>query len=322
MKTHTCLEALAQFRQQLYQNFTNRADTLMELVDALCSTPSARSVVEYTLTSCFRRTYSTLFKALAEWRCDDLHLARLLAPFLPLPRQHSFWLLGVDVTPQPRPFAQTLPDRSMVYHPNPVQGNTPVTIGHQYSTVALLPETEAHCSPSWVVPLLTARVASTEDKEAVGARQIDALLQDPTLPFHDQLCVEVADSKYSKPAYLHAHRQHANLVTIVRVAGNRTVYRQPDAAAQPPGAGHPTWYGARFALGDPSTWPPADTHALTRYVSRRGKRYRVEIQTWNNCLMRGQRTPEVLPMQCYPFTLVRIVFYDRPGKLPFAARCG
>jgi DDE superfamily endonuclease len=315
MNTHTCTTALVQFRHKLYQNFTNRADTVMELVDALCSNGSARSVVEYSLTPCFRRTYSTLYKALAGWAWDKEQLARLLAPSLPRPR--SFWLLGVDVTPQPRPFAQTLPDRGMVYHPNPVPGNTPVTIGHQYSTVALLPEAHAQRSPSWVVPLATARVASTDDKEGIGAAQIDALLRDPALPFHDALCVEVADSKYSKPAYLHAHRQHANLVTIVRVAGNRTFYRQAQGDAQPAGAGHPTWYGARFSLGDPTTWPPADTYARTRHVSRRGKRYTVEIQTWNNCVMRGQRKPALLPMQRYPFTLVRIVFYDQAGQAAF-----
>ena len=317
MKTYTCTTALVQFRQQLYQNFTNRADTLMELVDALCSNTSARSVVEYSLTPCFRRTYSTLYKALAEWTWDTSTLARLLAPALPRPSERSFWLLGVDVTPQPRPFAQTLPDRSMVYQPNSVAGNTPVTIGHQYSTVALLPEATVPRSSCWVVPLATARVASADDKEGVGAAQIDALLQDQTLPFHDAFCVEVADSKYSKPAYLHAHRQHANLVTIVRVAANRTFYREAQSAVQRTGAGHPTWYGARFALGDPSTWPPSDTHAVTQHVSRRGKRYRVEITTWNNCLMRGQRKPTLLPMQRYPFTLLRIVFYDPAGQAAF-----
>lgn len=317
MNTQTCTAALVQFRNRLYQNFTNRADTLMELVDALCSNVSARSVVEYSLTPCFRRSYTTLYKALAAWTWDGQHLARLLAPDLPRPTARSFWLLGVDVTPQPRPFAQTLPDRSLVYQPNSVAGNTPVTIGHQYSSVALLPEEKAQHSPSWVVPLSTARVASCDDKEGVGAAQIDALLQDPTLPFHGELCVEVADSKYSKPAYLHAHRQHANLVTIVRVAANRTFYRQAQDAAQRTGVGHPTWYGARFALADPSTWPPADTHALSRHLSRRGKRYRVEILTWSNCLMRGQRKPKELPMQRYPFTLVQIVFYDQTGQVAF-----
>jgi len=86
----------------------------------------------------------------------------------------------------------------MVYQPNLLAGNIPVTIGHQYSSVALLPEEGAHLSPSWVVPLMTTRVASSDDKEAVGAAQIDALLQDQTLPFHKELCVEVADSSYSK----------------------------------------------------------------------------------------------------------------------------
>jgi hypothetical protein len=107
------------------------------------------------------------------------------------------------------------------------------------------------------------------------------------------------------------------LITIVRVAANRTFYRPAEAEAQPTGAGHPTWYGARFALGDPSTWPPSDSYALTQHVSRRGKRYRVEIVSWNNCLMRGQRKPKELPMHRYPFTLVRIVFYDQDGKPAF-----
>jgi hypothetical protein len=289
----------------------------MELVDALCSTTSARSVVELSLAPCFRRSYSTLYKALDEWRWDELHLARLLSPFLPPPTVRSFWLLGVDVTPQPRPFAHTLVDRSMVYQPNPVAGNIPVTIGHQYSTVALLLEERAQLSPSWVVPLSSARVSTADDKEDVGAAQIDALLLDQTLPFHDQLCVEVADSAYSKPAYLHAHRQHANLVTIVRVASNRSFYRMAESAAQQTGAGHPTWYGARFALGDPSTWPPCDSQTITEHLSRRGNRYRVEIQLWHNYLMRGQRKPKQLPMQRYPFTLVRIVFYDQEGKQAF-----
>ena len=36
---------LEQFRESLYQNFENRADTLMNLLDAMCSMPEAKSVV-------------------------------------------------------------------------------------------------------------------------------------------------------------------------------------------------------------------------------------------------------------------------------------
>ena len=92
----------------------------MELVDAICSNPHARSVVEYSLTPCFRRSYSTIFKAINEMKWDDLHIARLVTPYLPRPKNRPYWLLGSDVTPQPRPFARTLADRGMVHQPNMV----------------------------------------------------------------------------------------------------------------------------------------------------------------------------------------------------------
>jgi hypothetical protein len=314
-QSHT--EQLTQFRHRLYHTFHNRADTLMELVDAMCSTPTARSVVEYSLTPCFRRTYTALYKAVAECRWEDQALAWLLASSLPRPRQRPFWLLGVDVTPQPRPYASTLADRGMVYHPTPVKGNKPVTIGHQYSTVALLPEPEEYVSRSWVVPLKTRRVRTDEDKELVGAAQVDDLLQDPWLPFHEALCVEVGDTSYSKPAYIDANRQHANLVTIARVRSNRVFYRQFVPQEAQTDRGHPTWYGERFSLQDSATWRGPDERVTTTHLSRRGKSYRVEIHAWHNLLMRGKLKPKRLPMHRHPFTLVRIVLYDEGGQQAF-----
>ena len=304
-----------QFRQELYQNFTNRADTLLELVDAICSNPTATSVVELSQTACFRRTYSNLFKAIAEWQPPNMLLAHLLRPYLPAPEQRPFRLLLVDVTTQPRPYGQTVADRGLVYQPTVIKGNKPVTLGHQYSSVVLGLEPEAGVSDSWVLPLLTERVPTSQDKELVGSRQIDALLDDPQLPFGQELCVEVVDSSYSKPAYLHAHRRHANLVTIARAKGNRTFYHQfqPETEADP-AAGHPTWYGQPFKLSDPTTHPAPD-ESLSRWeTSRRGKRYRVEIRAWHNMLMRGKRD---LPMHQYPFTLVCITRYHEDGTPAF-----
>jgi DDE superfamily endonuclease len=306
---------LKQFRTELYQNFTNRADTLMELVDALCSNAGATSVVELSQMACFRRSYSNLFKAIDEWQPPKMLLPHLLQPYLPVPRQYPFRLLLVDVTAQPRPYGQTVADRGMVYQPTGVKGNKPVTIGHQYSSVVLGLEPEAGVSGSWVLPLLTERVPTSQDKEMVGSRQVDALLDDPQLPFGQELCVEAVDSSYSKPAYLHAHRRHPNLVTIARAKSNRTFYPQfqPDPAADQ-SAGHPTWYGAPFKLSDPAGRAAPD-ETLTRWeTSRRGKRYRVEIQAWHNMLMRGKRG---LPMHQHPFTLVCITRYDENGQPAF-----
>lgn len=303
---------LEQFRQRVYQNFNNRADTLMELVDALSSNTDASSVVELSLNPAFRRHYTALYKGVAEVELAEEALAQLIGPHLPLPAHFPFWLLGVDVTSQPRPFSATLQDRRMVYQPNQVHGNKPVTVGHRFSTVALLAEREATTVP-WIVPLATARVPSMVDKEMAGARQLDHLLSDETLPFHEQLCVEVGDSRYSKPAYLHANRHHENLVTIARARSSRIFYRQPPVQKQP-GRGRPRWYGDRFSLQDPASRHPPDETLATTHRSRRGHQYQVHIQAWHNLLMRGKQKPRRLPMHEHPFTLVRVSWVDAYGR--------
>jgi len=308
-----------QFRLQLYQNFNKRADTAMDLVDALCSYPSAKSPVELSLSPLFRRTHTALYKSIAETEWEKVPLAELMGSYLPPPKQRSYWLLGVDGTSQARRFAQTVEDRGFVYQPNLVAGNKPVTIGHQYSTLALLPEKEDQVSGSWVVPLCTSRVPTEEDKELVGARQVRHVLDNPGLPWYGELVVQVGDSKYSKPAYLHAtHQGHENLVSITRVRSNRTFYH---AYVYPDGerpAHRPKRYGKAFKLPDPSTQGKADIETSLTHTTRRGKTYTYTIQAWKDMLMPGKNKPERIPMWQYPFTLVKITAFDDEGKPVFA----
>ena len=291
----------------------------MELVDALCSYPSATSPVELTLSPLFLRTHTALYKCMAETAWEDVPLATLLGPYLPGPKKRSYWVLGVDVTSQPRQFGQTVKDRGFVYQPNLVAGNKPVTIGHQYSTLALLPEKEAQVSKSWVVPLSTTRVATHEDKEQVGAWQINQALDDPELPWHDQWIVQVGDSRYSKPAYIHAtHQDHENLVSILRVRSNRTfyhVYEYPDGE-QP--ANRPKRYGEAFKLPDPETQQQPDQETTLTHTSRRGKTLTYTIQAWSDIVMPGKNKPERIPMWRHPFTLVKITARDEHGKAIYA----
>ncbi len=179
---------------------------------------------------------------------------------------------------------------------NAVAGNKPVTIGHQYSTVGLRSEPEPGMTKSWMIPMSTQRVATDQDKELVGARQMQELLADPDLPWHEELVVEVGDTSYSKPAYLHANREHDNLVTIARVRSSRTFYRQfvyPDGELP---RHRPRRYGEPFNLPDPMTWHPPDQKTQFSTTSRRGKTYTVEIQAWHNMLMPGKNKPERIPM--------------------------
>ena len=48
----------------------------------------------------------------------------------------------LDCTPNPRPFANKLADRTIVHAPNPAPGNKPICVGHQYSVLALLGQDE------------------------------------------------------------------------------------------------------------------------------------------------------------------------------------
>ena len=304
MITEENASQLTQFRKQVYQNFNKRADALMNLVDALSSNSRARSVVELSLEACFQREHTSVFKAIADFDPQVMtkSLAQLAAPYLPRPQERDFWLFGVDVTPQSRPYASTLKDRGYIYQPTPIKSNKPITIGHPYSSVFCLPERDRQPavrtnSATFVIPLGTQRVKSMEDKELVGAEQIRILLEDEDMPFFGQMCAEVEDSSYSKPAYLHANRSKENLVTIVRVRSNRTFYRQPDADRPSGSQGHPTWYGEAFRLPDPQTWHTPDEMVQTTFTSRRGKVYQVLIDGWYDMLMRGKCKPALIPMQ-------------------------
>lgn len=319
---------LEQFRQQLYASVSRRADALIEVVDALSSNATARSVVELSLNPCFRHGYGSLYDAIDHFfqstspqQGDDgrglreQQIMRLIVPLLPVPHQRTFWLLGVDVTPVPRPFADTLEDRGFVYHPNTVRGNRPVTIGHQYSALVALPEKAHRTDPPWVVPLSLRRVGSQELGTLVGARQVETVLADETLPFGKALCVMVADSAYTGVPVLGRVAPHQHLVTITRLRGNRTLYR---SAPPPTDAqrrhGHPTWYGPPFKLREPTTWGAPDETATTGWTTKHGRPLIVYLEAWHDLLLRG--TNEV-PMYRYPFTLLRARVVDTEGNLVF-----
>ena len=318
---------LKQFRQQLYESFPGRADALMDLLDALSSNTTARSVVELSLSPLFRQGYGSVYTAIhrlfpegpapaAAWQCEayEQKLTRLIVSYLPLPKQREFFLFGLDVTPAPRPFAKTLEDRAFVHQPTLIKGNKPVAIGHQYSALVAFPEKAHRTDPPWVLPLSMRRVDSQQTATTVGANQTKALLTDETLPFQNQLCVEVVDSAYSSVPFLGQVVPQDNLVTIARVRGNRSFYRQPQPQQRLRPQGHPIWYGDLFNLQDPTTWGVPDEKVKTFWITRKGRTLTVHIQAWHDLLMSG--TLEY-PMHRHPFTLIRCVVTDRDGKPVF-----
>jgi hypothetical protein len=321
------ISQLEQFRQELFEAFEFRSDALMELVDALSSTPNARSAVELSLSPLFLRSYNSVYDAIdnffpassdeearEEHRAQECIFMRLIAARLPRPQRRKFWLFGIDVTPLPRPFAITLPDRTFVHQPNTIRGNKPIAIGHQYSALVAFPEKESETAPPWVVPLLVRRVTSKQTGNEVGAEQIADLLEDEVLSFHGDLCVQVADGAYSVVTFLGPVAQHENLLTFARLRSNRVLYRIPQEAVIEGQCGHPTWYGERFDLRDPNTWGEPDELSQTTHITRRRRTYTVHLEGWHNLLMRGTRD---FPMHQHPFTLIRIWLTDDQGRPVF-----
>ena len=309
-----------QFQEGLYRALPKRADSGMELLNALCSTPNARSVVELSLSPQFRRSHAALYRAIHEIDWAEINPLPLIRDALRAERGREYWLLGVDGTPQRRQWAYTLKDRGYVYFPNPVAGNKPVTIGHEYSTVALLPPEGEKQTPSWVVPLSVRRVATSADKELVGAAQINALLEDEQAPWAGtgELVVAAGDSRYSRPEYLHAvHQGHPDLVSIVRLRSTRTLYRYLETPGETP-RHRPKHRGEVFKLTDPKTHGAPDETVTFQIRGRRGQTLQVQVEAWSDLIMPGKNKPERIPMERYPFRLVRITVLDEEGQPVFS----
>jgi len=329
MNIQKSVSQLKQFRQAMYEAFDLRRDALMELVDALSSTPDARSVAELSLSPFFRREYPSVYDAIAclfrpsepekadeERREWEQKWMRLIASYLLEPQERKFWLFGIDVVPIPRPFAPTLPDRTFVYQPNTISGNKPVTIGHQYSHLVFFPEKFNDDDAPWTVPLIVRRIHSDEKATTVGVEQINALMGDETLPFHDELCVSVGDTVYSAVTHLGPvmKQNHENLVIVARSRNNRVFYRQPPPVEGKSKPGHPTWYGERFDLKDSDTWGEPDEVTEVPFITRSGRHYRAKLEGWHDLLMSGKRE---WPMHQLPFTLIRVRVLDKEGNQVF-----
>lgn len=314
------------FREQLYNQFEHCSDSAMDLLDALCSNVQSPSVVQLSLNPLFRRGYSALYKTLgsnlfanpseedeSQSKGKQFQSLDLTSQVIPIPKQRHFFLFGLDCTSISRPFSKTLKDRGMVHQPTPIQGNKPITIGHSYSMLAVLPERNDGDSP-WTIPLDMSRVPTESNGTQMGITQLNSVLSHPDVPWSDALCVSVVDSAYGNKKFLAPLHQHPNLVTVVRARSNRIFYQSPVQSQVPRTKGHPLWYGERFALADEQTWHEPNEITHTTYQTLRGRTIDVTITVWRNMLMRGGKG--LATHQC-PFTLLRVVSLDESGRTLF-----
>jgi len=328
------LTHLKNFRDKIYSFLNHRRDASMELVDALSSTTSAKSIVELSLNLLHRRNYCTITRVLAEFYKSDSNvegafsehkkhkngeLTKILSSCCPKEKTRNYHVFGVDCTANPRLYAQTVSDRSFVHTPTVISGNKPITIGHQYSIAAYLPEKEEAHTPPWIIPLSCERVESHENGVKVGMEQIKNCIESQKI-FKEELCVSVADSAYSNPESLAFAEENLNQIHISRARNNRIFYypyadpSTTEIKQKPKKRGRPKMYGDSHKLNNESTWRVPDESLEFETESKKGKPQIIKITCWNTIVMRGNKEANVSDAV---FRLIRICVYKKDGTFLF-----
>ena len=231
-------------------------------------------------------------------------LRRLIARLCPVPsEQRPYYLFAADCTPQPRPYARKLSDRSSVYSPNAAPGNKPITIGHQYANLVYLPE-KTPGMPPWVLPLVTQRVDTESLGHEVDIALMEKLLDDSELSFNDHLSMLVCDTPHTSTNCRRRVVSHNNLVMVARIRGNRKVFSQPGADAGK------TRFGGKMNLNKKETHFPSDAEERFEITTPQDKQRIVVLKTWNDMLVRGH---DGFRADKHPFTLVQVTILTSEG---------
>ena len=295
------INLLQEFRQKLYQIIPKRRDATMDLIDALSSDHQCDSVIKLSLNKFFRRKYQSLTKVIKDFLYRDYKftkngsiqlvlepcqesrqkLKELKASLCEVAKQRKFYLFGVDVTPSLRPYAKTLEDKSIVYLPNPAPGNKPIGVGHSFSVLAYLPEKTS--SAPWILPLDVRRVKTEEKGHEVGLEQMEHLLTEEPTPFHQSLCMLVADSLYPTLENRERASKHENFVLNSRMKSNRNVF------APAPEGQKKKKYGEKMKLNVPETHLLSDQIGTFFLETAKGKKRCICFKLWQNLLLRGNR---------------------------------
>jgi len=305
------LTALGAYRPALYRCFTRARDALFDLCDALATFPGARSFVELSQAPCFQRCWPSVYEALEDGRIDRTALRALFTDTAPRPTPGARQVLALDSSPIVRPYARTVPDRTLVHVPAAGQvlppHVAPVRPGWAFSTLVVAPPAPS----SWTHILDNARIPSDQTALTVGAAQLAALV--PTCTQEQEREEQgrgqgerpllLADGAYGTAGWVEATANLA-LDQLVRAASTRVLYR---AAPPPTGkAGAPRKDGDRFKGSDPATHGAPD--ATWTGSDARGQE--VTVRCWG-----GLHRKECRPVPITAVCLTRPAATNTKGDL-------
>lgn len=230
---------LIQFRQAAYGQMGTARDALFELSDAVIQMRQIHSFVELSCAPAFRRKWPSAYEALQDGRPNQEGLLRLYLEQAPQARL----LLAGDHTAWQRLWTKTLAGRSYQHQSSPIPGRRPVTIGHGYSTLAIVPEKHN----SWALPILHERIANQKPVET-AARQLRQACQSLAVR-----PITLWDSEYGCASFLLATAD-IRADKLIRLRTNLCL-EGPTKPRKPKGP--PPKHGIKFKFLDPDTlWQP------------------------------------------------------------------
>ena len=236
------LERLRAFRHAVYTTFGCRRDALVEILDALLTSPVIEHPVHLSLAPGFQRAWGSIYDALNAGTMSLPRLEHLVAT-QPLETPTAWY--AIDASVWPRCDAETSPQRGYYHHHTRQSHGQPIVAGWNYSWLVQIPE---RCS-SWTAPLRVRRIQPGENVNQVAAEQIRSFLHQrwpgqpsPAFTF---------DAGY-EPVQLGMALAGLDVSVLVRLRSGRCFYADP-----PPGptGGRPRRHGTKFVCDDPTTWP-------------------------------------------------------------------
>lgn len=258
---------LQQFRDTVYQALPQRADATMDLLDALTTAHSVTSPVALSESPLFRRGFASVYDVLEEGDLPEEALREIFQQSQPATCETiaGYDVYAVDCTPNPRPEAETLPERIHLKS----QTDQVAQVGEKFSWLVRLVKT----GTSWVAPQDVQRVRITLTDSQVAVEQVKRL-DKPS----DRLKVVVADSLYGNHYFLAAFVVLTTVVALVRLRSNLRLYENP-IPKPPKSKGRPRVHGPVFKLTTPSR--PADRSVTTTLAGQK-----VRLSAWHNLHLR------------------------------------
>jgi hypothetical protein len=163
------LERLRAFRQAIYTTLGCRRDALLEILDALLTSPVIEHPVHLSLAPGFQRTWGSVYDAL---NAGTMPLPRLECLVAEVPLETTTAWYAVDARVWPRCDAETSSERGSSHHHTRQSNGQPIVAGWTSSWLVQIPE---RCS-RWTAPLRARRIRPGANVNQVAAEQIRSRL--------------------------------------------------------------------------------------------------------------------------------------------------